>query len=37
MKVLLEHLDKGLGTKGPHSDPAGKTLLGLYIVGNVSM
>ena len=25
MKVLLEHLDWGLGSKGPHSDPAGKT------------
>ena len=25
MKVLLEHLDCVLGSKGPHSDPAGKT------------
>ena len=25
MKVLLGHLDWGLGNKGPHSDPADKT------------
>ena len=36
MKVLLGHLDWGLGTKSPHSDPADKTFLGLCIVGNVS-
>ena len=36
MKVLLGHLDSGLGTKGLHSDPAGKTFLGLHIVSNVS-
>ena len=36
MKVLLGHLDWGLGTKGPHSDPADKTFLGLLIVSNVS-
>ena len=36
MKVLLEHLDWGLGTKGPHSDPADKTFLGLCIFSNVS-
>ena len=36
MKVLLGHLDWGLGTKGPHSDPADKTFLGLHIVSNVS-
>ena len=36
MKVLLGHLDWGLGTKGPHSDPADKTFLGLPIVRNVS-
>ena len=36
MKVLLGHLDWGLGTKGPHSDPADKTFLGLCIVSNVS-
>ena len=35
MKVLLGHLDWGLGTKGPHSDSADKTLLSLYIVSNV--
>ena len=35
MKVLLGHLDWGLGTKGPHSDPADKTFLGLCIVSNV--
>ena len=29
MKVLLGHLGRGLGTKGPRSDPADKTFLGL--------
>ena len=36
MKLLLGHLDWGLGTKEPHSDPADKTFLGLCIVSNVS-
>ena len=36
MKVLLGHLDGGLCTKGPHSDPADKTFLGLCIASNVS-
>ena len=27
MKVLLGHLDWGLGTKGPHSDQADKIFL----------
>ena len=36
MKVLLGHLDLGLDTKGPHSDPADKTFLGLHIVSNVA-
>ena len=36
MKVLLGHLDWGLGTKGPHIDPADKTFLCLHIVSNVS-
>ena len=36
MKVLLEHLDWELGTKGPHSDLVDKTFLGLCIVSNVS-
>ena len=36
MKILLGHLDWGLDTKGPHSDPADKTFLGLHIVSNVS-
>ena len=36
MKLLLGYLDWGLGTKGPHSNPAGKTFLGLHIVSNVS-
>ena len=36
MKVLLGHLDWGLDNKGPHSDPADKTFLGLCIVSNVS-
>ena len=36
MKVLLGHLDWVLGTKGPHSDPADRTYLDLFIVSNVS-
>ena len=36
MKVFLEHLDWGMDTKGPHSDPADETFLGLCIVSNVS-
>ena len=36
MKVLLGHLDWGMGTKGPQSDPADKTFLVLHIVSNVS-
>ena len=36
MKVLLRYLNWGLGTKGPHSDPADKTFLGLHVVSNVS-
>ena len=36
MSVLLGHLDWVLGTKGPHSDPADKTYLGLHIVSSVS-
>ena len=36
MKVLLGHLDWGLGTKDPHSDPAEKNFLGLCIISNVS-
>ena len=36
MKDLLGHLDWGLGTKGPHSDPAEKTFLGLHIFSNFS-
>ena len=35
-KVILEHLDRGLSTKGPHSDPADKPFLGLCTVNNVS-
>ena len=31
MKALLGHLDWGLGTKGPRSDPADKTFLGLLL------
>ena len=27
MKILLGHLDWGLGNKSPHSDPADKTFL----------
>ena len=37
MKILLGHLDWGLVTKGPHSNLADKTFLGLCIVTNVSM
>ena len=33
---FLRHLGRGLGTKGPHSDPAGKAFLGLCIVSSVS-
>ena len=36
MKVLLWHLDWGLGTKGPHNDQGDKNFLGLWIVSNVS-
>ena len=36
MKVFLEHLDWGMDTKGPHSDPADETFLGLCVVSNVS-
>ena len=36
MKVPLGHLDWGLGTKDPHSDPVDKIFLGLRIVNNVS-
>ena len=36
MKVLLGHLEWGLGTKDPHSDQADKTFLGVHIVSNVS-
>ena len=36
MKVFLGHLDWGLGTKGPYSDPSHKTFLGVCIVSNVS-
>ena len=32
MKLSLGNLDWGLCTKGPHSDPADKTFLGLDIV-----
>ena len=35
MKVLLGHLDWGVDTKGPHSDPPDKTFLSLHIVSNV--
>ena len=35
-KVLLEHVDRGLDSKGPHSDPADKPFLGLYIISSVS-
>ena len=36
MKVVFGHLNSRLGTKGPHSDPADKMLLGLRIVSKVS-
>ena len=36
MEVFLGHLAWGLGTKGPHSDPAEKLFLGLHIASNVS-
>ena len=36
MKVLLGHLDWGLGTKVPHSDPGDNLFWGLCIVSNVS-
>ena len=36
MKFFPRHLDWGLGTKGPHSEQADKTFLGLCIVSNVS-
>ena len=32
MKIILGHLDWGLGTKGPHSDSADKTFLSLHTV-----
>ena len=35
MKILLGHLDWGLGNEGPHSDPADKTFLGLHIVSKM--
>ena len=34
MKILLGYVNGGLGTKGPHSDLADKTFLGLCIVSN---
>ena len=34
MKVLLVHLDRGQGTKGPHSDPADKTFW-VYVLSAV--
>ena len=36
MKLLLGHLDWGMGTKGPHGDPADKTFLDLCIACSVS-
>ena len=36
MKVLLGHLDWGLGTKGPRSYPAEKAFKGLSVASNVS-
>ena len=36
MKILLGYVNGGLGTKGPDSDLADKTYLGLYIVSNAS-
>ena len=35
MKILLGHLDWGLGNEGLHSDPADKTFLGLHIVSKM--
>ena len=35
MKVLLGHLDWGLGTKGPRNDPDDKTFLSLCIASNI--
>ena len=35
MKVILGHLDLGLGTKSSKNVPADKTFLGLFIVSNV--
>ena len=32
----MGHLNWGLGIKGPHSNPADKSFLGLHIVRNVS-
>ena len=36
MKVLLDHLDWGMGSKGRHSEPDDKIFLVLCIVSNVS-
>ena len=36
MKVVLGHLNWGLGTKGPQGDPVDKTFFGLCIASNVS-
>ena len=36
MKVLLGHLDWGLGTTDMQSDPAGNRFVGLHSVSNVS-
>ena len=36
MKVLLGHLDWGLGTTDMQSDPAGNRFVGLHTVSNVS-
>ena len=36
MKVLLGHLDWGLDTKGPHSDPAENVVLGQSTAINFS-
>ena len=36
MKVLLGHLDWGLGTEDPNSNPADKTFFNLHTVRNVS-
>ena len=35
MKISIRHLDWGMDTKCPHSEPADKTFLGLCIVSNV--